>query len=167
MDKKLYIIAGSYHNFIAPEGKRYNTSLIFTPESAEPYLQYKLKSAVNEDEYCDVPISQTLTVVGTPYGNFVVLICIDVGIRDIWGKIGKLNSEQKYQGVQFIISPAFDPSFSVIEHAMAFSKTHKICVAFANSFEDRSISPSSQPPIFCKSDGNFIISTVKKKIIHI
>ncbi len=166
-EKKLYIIAGSYHDFTAAHGEHYNTSLIFTPESLKPYKQYKLKSAVKAEEYCNIPIHQELKIIGTPYGNFVVLICIDVENRSIWEKIGDLNSEFKYRDIQFIISPAFDPSFRVIEQAEAFSKTHKICVAFINSFKKGGAVTPHQSPGFYKSDGSPIPPKIKKKIIHI
>lgn len=166
--KNLYIIAGSYHDFTAQSGRRYNTSLIYCPESERLYIQHKLKRAHRENECCDVPQDEYLTVVGTPYGNFVVPICLDVGNLNIWAKIKYLNCNPRYRGIQFVISPAFDPSLGVIRYAkiLSSSKGAEICVAFVNSFED-SIKGRFQEPALFKSDGSPLQHSSTKKNIYI
>ena len=159
----LYIIAGSYHDFTAKAGERYNISLIFSPHRSQPFKQCKCKSATQVGEFCDSPIDKGVNVIGTHAGKFSVLICVDVEDRNIWAKIGERNSKSKYRSIHYVLSPSFDSSYKMVNQAEALSKTHKICVAFINACE----TTAAQQPVFYKNSGERIEPTIIDDLIYI
>lgn len=136
--KKVYIVAGSYHDVSKTLGYYYNSCMIFTPDRKDPIIQIKNSRARQEGELTDTPDDKSIQIICTPFGNFAVIICLDLASADFWIKISERNlSPKKYPRLHFVIAPSYDPKFRLGAISRDHSKPLQIPVGFVNACNDK------------------------------
>lgn len=104
----IYILAGSFHEYIENKNKSYNTSILFSDNGTILNIYRKIhlfdtdilgkESYKESDNFESGEISQT-NIVKTPYGNFGFSICYDLRFPEFYRKL-------TFNGAQIIFVPS-------------------------------------------------------------
>lgn len=126
-ERRLFIIAGSYHDF----DSRSNTSLIITP-SRERFTQYKIERSEEYGEGLKPRIYSVIKIFNIHLLRFAVLICSDISLDSVVNLFEARSMRCK--GVDVVFNPSYTGALTRVHSDIRRFCTKTISyVAFINS----------------------------------